>query len=185
VALSTKEVPIQSIAGRSALVRPMLYWRKPYLLDANTTLKGEFINDNSEAAGRLVYLCERPNLYKEIEVRETVGYELLIDLGLTGGATQTGSAKSQQVGYDLLIYGAYSTSTGMTVRFSDTSRNQAWSAQQLPIGAFAGIHGQIQPIMPYPTPYFLPRNSSILAEWTNAGAESGEFVTFICERIIR
>jgi hypothetical protein len=183
--LSTREVPILSIAGNSNLVQPVYYWRQPYLLDPDTTLTGEFINDGAEAAGNLIFLCERADKYREVEVHKTEKYELVIDLGLSGGATGTGSPKSLAIGYDLLIYGAYSTSTGMNVRFSDTRENTAWSTEKRPIGAFAGILGQPQPRVMFPTPYFLPRSASILAEWTNAGAETGKFVTFICERILR
>jgi hypothetical protein len=188
VPLSTLPVQGRTYWGNTVLAHPLNIWRKPYLLPGNTSLRCQFTNTGAEAAGNVNFMCERPDQYSSVQVHETQYYILHLDLGLTGGATQTGNASTQQIEYDLLIYGALSTSTGMTCTFLDTMLNQRWSAQNLDIGSFAGVSSgstNVQPIMYYPTPYFLPRQDSIRVDWVNAGAESGKFVEFICERIMR
>lgn len=183
--VSSEQVPILGLAGNSDLVFPLYYWKKPLLLPPNAQLRGDFINDGGEEAGNLVFFVERPDLEIRVPVRETKEFRLLLNLGLESADTTTVlNAQTQQVDYDLLVYGALSTSTGCEIRFLDTRQNINWSAQKLPIGAFAGIVGNPQPIMRYDTPYYLPRNTAIRAEYVNTGAETGKFVEFICERIL-
>jgi hypothetical protein len=184
VPLSTVEVPILGLAGNSNLVHPMYYWRRPFFLNGNNQLRGTFINDGSEAAGKVEFLCERTDLDINVPVIETQEYRLLLDLGLSGGATGRNRAETQAIEYDILIYGALSTSTGMLVKFTDARQNIAWSRDQIPIGALAGIVGNPEPVIRYATPYYLPRNSTIIADWLNSGAETGKYVEFICERVI-
>jgi len=187
VPLSTLQVPLLTLAGNTDLVHPLLFWRRPFLLKANTSLRGSFLNDGDEDAGDVVFFCERPDLDFEVPVIETASYELLLELGLDGVASSTGNTQTQQVEYDLLIYGALSTSIGITAQFTDTRLNQAWSSDELPIGAFAGVVGNPQPIVYYSTPYFLPRNTSIKVKFTNNAddPETGKFISFICERILQ
>lgn len=188
IPLSTQQVPLLTEVGNSDLAHPLLYWRKPYFLQANSSLSADFTNDGGEEAGTVVFYCERPNLDQIVPVKETMPYNLLLDLGLDGVANSTGNATTQQIEYDLLIYGALSTSLSMKVRFVDSQQNIAWSQSKLPIGAFAGIQDpgvNVQPIIYFSTPYYLPRNASIMAEWENTGSEDGGFVSFICERILR
>lgn len=187
IPVATQQVPLLSLAGNTNLAHPLLYWQRPLFLPPGTSLIGNFTNDGAEAAGQVVFFCERPDMEKQIVVGDDVReYVLLLDLGLSGGATQTGRVSTQQIEYDLLIYGALSTSASMKVKFTDTSTNQGWSAERLPIGAFAGIRatGNVQPIVYYSKPYFLPRNASIEADWLNVGSESGKYVAFICERLV-
>src|SRR5215216_575152 len=183
---STSPVPLLSIAGRTDLAHPMQYFRKPFTVGAQSAIRGDFINDGGEAAGRVVFLGERTEKDIEVEFKTSRAYWLLLDLGLTGGATTTGQPVTNSIEYPLLVYGMLSTSASMSVRFFDTSENYAFSADKLPIGAFAGIRasGNVQPIVYFPKPYFLPSRATIRAEWTNTGSESGKYVAFICERIL-
>ena len=182
---SVDAIPLRSIAGNTNLVNPIYFYRKPYTLDRQVTLRGDLINDASEAAGNIVFLCERPDLEKQIQVSDRRIYWLMINLGLTGGATATGEIESLPMDKPVLIYGASSSSTGALIRISDTSLNTSWSSGKLPVGAFAGIQasGNPQPVIRYPKPYFLPAQATIRVEWTNAGAESGKYLIFACERL--
>ena len=185
--LSTVPAPLLTLAGNSDKVHPMLYWRRPLYLPAQSSLLGDFTNDGAEPAGQVVFLCERPGAEIEVPVFETRQYVAVIDLALSGGATGTGVKFTTQIDFDLLIYGAYSTSAGALIRLQDTQRRNNWSATQLPVGAFCGVNdgSNVQPIMYYPRPYLLRRNSTLMAEWTNAGNETGKYLAFVCERILR
>lgn len=183
---STQQVPLLSIAGASDLVHPMLYWRKPFTLGANHIIQGDFTNDGGEAAGNLSFYAERTENEVIVSVKRSETYWLLINLGLSGGATGVGTPQSAALEYPLLVYGLLSTAEAFDVRLMDTSNNYAWSSDQLPIGAFAGLRasGIVQPIMYYPKPYYLRPNATIRAEWTNSGAETGGYLAFICEKVL-
>jgi len=183
---SNEQAPLLAYAGQKELTHPLKYLRRPYLLLANSMLRGNFIDDSgAEVAGKVIWACERPD--KEVVVKVTASreWEWVIDLGLTGGPTSTGRAKTQPVAEDILIYGAISTSSGALVRILDDATNEGWSDDKLPVGAFAGIQGEISPVVWYPEPYYVKRNTSMIIEWQNSGSETGKFFTFICERIIR
>jgi len=183
--VSPEAVPLLNLAGASDKVHPMYYWHNPLLLPANAQLRGAFTNDGAEQAGKVVFFCSRPDLKIDVPVVQTKEYRIVLDLGLDSGDTTTiQTAQSQQVDYDLLIYGASSTVSGVDIQFLDTRQNIQWSAEKLPIGAFAGIDTEVQPIMRYAKPYYLPRNSTIKASYVNSGAEDNGFVTFVCQRIL-
>lgn len=183
--LSPEAVPILSLVGASSKTHPMYYWKEPLLLPPNAQLRGMFINDGGEQAGQVVFFCSRPDLMINVPVIATKEYRIVLDLGLDSDDTTTVlTAQTQQVDYDLLIYGASSTVSGIDIQFLDTRQNIQWSSERLPVGAFAGIQTQVSPIMRYAKPYYLPRNSTIKATFVNAGAEDNGFVTFYCERIL-
>jgi len=183
---SNEKVPISAIAGRSDQSHPLIYLRRPYILLANSVLRGDFIDDaGTEGAGQLIWVCERPDSEITVSVAASREWYWEIDLGLSGGPTSTNRATSQPVNEDILIYGAISTSTGALIRIVDNSTNNGWSDDKLPVGAFAGIDGQSEPIVWYPQPYYVKHNTSMIIEWQNSGSETGKFFTFICERILR
>lgn len=186
IPISTVPVPLLTLAGNTNLVHPLTYWERPYYLAPGANLQAQLINDGAEAAGLITFFCERPDREQLIPVIETREYILLLDLGLTGGATTRGTVQTQAIDYDLLIYGALSTSASATVLFTDTGSNNAWSSVGLPIGAFAGIRasGNVQPIVYYSKPYFLAANTTIQCDWLNVGSESGKYIAFVCERIV-
>jgi hypothetical protein len=148
-------------------------------------IQGEFINDAAEAAGVVVFLCYRADIVREVEAREMVEYRAVANLGLTGTATTTGSARTTEVEHPLLIRGIHSTSTGATIRIIDSVMNMPWSTVPLPVSAYAGILGNPSPIIYYPLPYYLPARGSLVVEWINTGAETGKFIEFVAERILR
>lgn len=183
---SNDKVPLNSIAGRSTQTHPLMYLRRPYLLLANSVLRGDFIDDaGTEVAGQVVWVCERPDSEVTVSVGASREWYWEFDLGLTGGPTTTGRVTTQPVNEDVLIYGALSTSQTSQIRIIDNHTNIGWSDDKLPVGAFAGLTGQPSPVVWYPQPFFCPRNTSMIIEWLNAGSETGKFFTFICERIIR
>lgn len=183
--VSPEPVPILSLVGASDKTHPMYYWHEPLLLPANAQLRGSFINDGGEQSGRVVFFCSRPDLLINVPVILSKEYRVVLDLGLDSADTTTlMNAQTQQVDYDLLIYGASSTVSGVDIQFLDTRQNIQWSAERLPIGAFAGIQSEVSPVMRYAKPYYLPRNSTIKANFVNSGAESDGFVTFVCQRIV-
>jgi hypothetical protein len=183
--LSQFPVTLLDYAGNSDKVYPHVLWRKPLSLPARSQLRGSFINDGAEQAGNVVFWCRRPDITFDIEITgETREFRLLLDLGLEA-ATATGHVETQSIEFDLLIWGMTTTATSdLTANFKDTSQNVQWAADQLPIGAFAGFQGEIQPIIWYPLPWYLPRNSTIRCDFTNGGEEDGKFITLICERLL-
>lgn len=182
--LSQFQVSLIDFAGNSDKVFPHLLWRKPLMLPARSQLRGNFINDGGEEAGNVAFWCRRPDVTFDIEIiGETREFRLLLDLGLEA-STPTGHVETQSIEYDLLIWGMTSTTSTITANFKDTSQNVQWAADELPIGAFAGIQSEIQPIVWYPIPWYLPRNSTIRCDFTNVEAEDGKFITFLCERLL-
>lgn len=185
--LSQFQVTLLDFAGNSDKVFPHLLWRKPLMLPARSQLRGNFINDGGEEAGNVVFWCRRPDVTFDIEiVGETREFRLLLDLGLDP-AEATGHVETQSIEFDMLIWGMTTTvsaSGGFTANFKDTSQNVQWAANELPIGAFAGFQSEIQPIVWYPIPWYLPRNSRIRCDFSNVGAETGQFITLLCERLL-
>jgi len=186
IPISTLPIPLLAIAGNTNLAHPLNYWERPYLLRAGANMQAQVINDGGEAAGLIAFYCERPDREQQIPVTETREYILVLDLGLTGGATQKGTVQTQAIDYDLLIYGILSTSQSATVLFTDTGSNQAWSSVALPIGSFSGIRatGNVQQTVYFSKPYYLAANTTIQCDWTNTGSETGKHIAFICERIV-
>lgn len=183
---SNDKVPITVVAGRTNKTHPLLYLRKPYLLLANSILRADLIDDaGTEVAGQIIWACVRPDTEVGVQVEASREWYWAVDLGLTGGTGNTNRVTTRPVNEDVLIYGAMSTSTGSLIRIIDDHTNIGWSDDKLPVGAFAGIEGQISPIVWYPQPMYVPRNTSMIIEWQNAGAETGKFFTFVCERILR
>jgi len=186
--LSQFPVTLLNFAGNSDKVYPHLPWRKPLILPGRSQLRGTFINDGAEQAGNVVFWARRPDVTFDIQITgETREFRLLLDLGLDGVADSTGHVETQSIEYDLLIWGMTTTvdiAGGLTANFKDTSQNVQWSSDQLPIGAFSGFQSEIQPVVWYPIPWYLPRNSTIRCDFTNVGAESGQFITLLCERLL-
>lgn len=186
--LSQFPVTLLDFAGNSDKAFPHLLWRKPLMLPARSQLRGSFINDGAEAAGNVVFWCRRPDVTFDVEIiGETREFRLLLDLGLDGIADSQGHVETQSIEFDLLIWGMTTTVAidgGLTANFKDTSQNVQWAADQMPIGAFSGFQTEIQPIIWYPIPWYLPRNSTIRCDFTNVGAETGQFITLLCERLL-
>lgn len=167
-------VPIQSLAGRSDKTQPIRWLRHAIPLRALSTLRADFINDNGESAGNVVFIGERIGREREIPVRCSTEFRLLMDLA---------APVTQPVDYDVLIWGAYTDApSNVSVRIFDESNNYAWSGELLPIGAFAGQRDETQPIVYYPRPYLLPRRVKLRAD-TSTGASG--YLVFLCERILQ
>lgn len=184
--LSTNQVPIHGWAGYSAGAYPMLRWLRPFYLQPDNTLSADFINAGAEPASHVVFYSERPDYDRVVKVNDSIDYRLLLSLNLDGVLNSQSEQVTQQIDFDVLIWGALATVQNALVRFSDTRTNSAWSKNRLPVGAFAGIDNgsNVTPFMMYPTPYLLARNTSIQVETQNAGSETGGYVEFLCERIL-
>ena len=189
--LSDESTKLRTFAGNSELVHPMRYWTKPYFLQPNTFFQGFFINDQGEDAGRVVFHTERIDKEEVVSVEDSDEFRLSISLGYDGNNTPQPTQKTSPVGFPVLIWGISATVQNATVRFIDTQTNSAWSEDFLPMAAFAGFDsegagGEVEPVMMFPTPYYLAPNTAIKVETaTNPDLAEGGFVTFICERILR
>jgi hypothetical protein len=185
---SSTPISLRSIFGNSNEVLPLKWWGSPVYLNARSTLKGDWINTAAEAAGTVCIYSEKTPMLdmrgtelspgdKQIIVSNSQMYQLRLDLSKTESTTDP-------VNNDLLIWGASTNiETSATIgRIFNETTNYAWSSQQIPIRAMAGVDGQVQPIMRYHKPYLLPANVKLRGE-INAAVPGG-YMQFICERLL-
>lgn len=187
-AYSVPQVSIRSAFGNSNEVLPYLWWQRPLFLDAQTSIKGDWINTAAESAGNAVFYSEKLAMYdqqgneiapgdKQIIVSESQPYWLKLDLSTTNPV-------SDQAHNDLLIWAASTNieTSAITIRVFNEATNYAWMSQPVPVRGIAGIDGQVQPIFRFHQPYLLPANVRLRAE-TNTAVPGG-YLNFICERIL-
>lgn len=175
-AWSVPQVRIRSIAGSSDQVQPLVPLPDPIYLEARGQIKGEWLNTGAEAAGRVCWYSELAGMDQQVHVKAAMGYWLECDLSSVNATTNA-------INEDLLIWGA-TTNCAVTIlgRIFNETTNFAWSAQQIPIRAMAGVDGQVQPIMRFHKPYLLPANVKLRAEINTAN--TGQYIDFLCERIL-
>lgn len=172
-----------SQVGNSDKVQPIAYWHTPVLLRAKNQIRGDFVNDGGEAAGRVVLFTDVVGSAMQIGIRRSQIFSLTLDLGLDA-AVALNSTSTSTIDEPLLIWGATTNATNdLLVQLSDERTNYAWSSEQLPVGAFAGLIGEVQPRLYYRKPYFLPGRVKLRVSYNNAGMETGKFITFFCERL--
>ncbi len=178
---SSVYVPVRSIFGNSNEVAPLFYWGTPVLLEARDQVRGDFINSNSEPAKTACLYAEIIGNEKhvgdgKITVKRSQSFWLNFDLAAT-------TATTQPVNDDVLIWGAITNAPVTTIgKISNESTNFAWSSQNIPLRAMAGVDGQVQQIIRYHRPYLVPANVKMRCEINTAIA--GQYFTFICERIL-
>lgn len=174
-------VPVRTIFGNSNEVAPMLYWGTPVLLENQDQLRGDFVNSNSEPARTACFYAEIIGNDRHmgdglIAVKRSQSFWLNLDLSKT-------TATTSPTNTDVLIWGAITNAPVTTIgQIFNESTNFAWSSQQIPIRAMAGVAGQVQKIMRYRRPYLLPANVKMRASINTAVA--GQYMTFICEKIL-
>jgi hypothetical protein len=179
------QIPVRAIMGNSNEVSPLKRFPQPLLLEARASIRGDWLNSGAEAAGTACYYAEKAGVDAEsgqpydgqVRVTRSMGFWLLLDLSGTSPSTQP-------VNNDILIWGATTNieTSAITGQVFNDSSNYAWSSVQIPIRAMAGVDGQVQPVMHYHNPYFLPANVKMRAQ-TNT-AVTGGYVAFLCERIL-
>lgn len=178
---SSPQIPIRSIAGNSTEVAPLLFLPQPVLLQARASIQGNWINSGAEAAGRVCFYSEIVGNERhvgdgKIRVTKSMAFWLMCDLSQT-------TAVTAPINSDLLIWGATTnTANAIIGRVFNETTNFAWSSQQIPIRAMAGVDGQVQPIARYHHPYLLPANVQMRTEVNTA--VTGNYLAFLCERIL-
>ncbi len=175
-AWSVPLVRIRSIAGASDQVQPLVSLPDPVYLEQRGQIKGEWLNTGAEAAGRVCWYSELAGMDGQVAIKAAMGYWLECDLSAVNSTTNA-------INEDLLIWGA-TTNVPVTIlgRIFNETTNFAWSAQQIPIRAMAGVDGQVQPIMRFHKPYLLPANVKLRVE-TNTAVPGG-YIDFWTERIL-
>jgi hypothetical protein len=181
---SSDQIPVRSIMGNSTEVHPLLPLPQPVLLEARAQLRGDWINTGTEAAGHACFYTEKAGndpaghpYDQAIRVTKSYGFYLLLDLGSVTSTTQP-------VNSDVLIWGASTNveTSAIIGRIFNETTNYAWSSQQIPIRAMAGVDGQPEPIMRFHRPYLLPNNVQLRAEINTA--VTGNYMVLLCERIL-
>jgi hypothetical protein len=82
-----------------------------------------------------------------------------------------------------LIWGATTNAAVAIIgRIFNETTNFAWSSQQIPLRAMAGVDGQVQPISRFHRPYLLPANVKLRCEINTA--VNGNYIAFYAERIL-
>jgi len=180
---SSVYIPTRAQFGNSSEVAPLFYWGTPVLLEARDQLRADWINSNSEPARTACFYAEIIGNDKhvgdrQIRVRRSQSFWLQFDLSRTTSTTSP-------VNSDVLIWGAVTNAetSAITGRIFNESTNYAWSSQAIPLHAMAGVDGQVQPVMRYHRPYLLPANVKMRAEINTA--ITGQYFTFLCERILQ
>lgn len=178
---SSPQIPIRSIAGNSTQVQPLTPLPQPVLLQARGTIQGNWINSGAEGAGRICFYSEIIGNERHvgdgvIEVTKSQGFWLQCDLSQVTGITAP-------VNSDVLIWGASTNCANSIIgRIFNETTNYAWSSQQIPMRAMAGVDGQVQPIVRYHRPYLLQANVQLRAEVS--AAVTGNYINFLAERIL-
>jgi len=177
-------MPFGSIVYRTNNVQQYNWWIKPYPLAARQPLQAQFINDNGDPDGFLMMFCEKADTYQPITITQGAKpYWLTIDWKYTGAGQTVVTATNQQIGMDLLILGAtYSGNlSANTFQVTDLTLNYQWSNNFFLPEFFFGIEGQINPVLKYPSPYFLPANGKLQIQTNNiSGLTATEHISFYC-----
>ncbi len=174
---STPQIPIRAIAGNSNQVQPLVPLPDPVYLESRGQIRGDWLNSGAEPAGRVCFYSELAGMDGQLKVEEARGFWLLCNLSAVNSTTDP-------LNNDLLIWGA-TTNAALTIigRVFNETTNFAWSSQQIPLRAMAGVDGQVQPIMRYHRPYLLPANVKLRVEINTA--VTGGYIAFLCEQILR
>lgn len=169
-------IPIRSVSGASNQVQPLVPLPDALYLEARGQIKGEWLNSGTEAAGRICFYSELAGMDSQVSVKVTQGYWLLCSLAAVNSTTEA-------INDDLLIWGASTNAANAIIgRIFNETTNFAWSSQQIPLRAMAGVDGQVQPIMRWHRPYLLPANVKLRAEINTA--VTGNYIAFWAERIL-
>ena len=173
---SVPQIPIRAIAGASNQAQPLVPLPDPVYLEARGQIRGDWLNSGTEAAGRVCFYSELAGMDGQIKVKTAQGFWLLCNLGAVNSTTDTCNS-------DLLIWGATTNAANTIIgRIFNETTNFAWSSQQIPLRAMAGVDGQIQPISRFHRPYLLPANVKLRCEVNTA--VTGNYIAFYCERIL-
>lgn len=173
---STPKIPVRAICGSSLQAQPLVPLPDPVYLEARGQITGNWINSGAETSGRVCFYSELAGTDGQIRVNEARTFMLMCNLNATSSTTDP-------INNDLLIWGA-TTNAALAIigRIFNETTNYAWSSQQIPLRAMAGVDGQVQPIMRYHRPYLLPANVKLRAEINTAVA--GNYIAFLCEQIL-
>lgn len=179
---SIEHTPLLSQAGASDKVQPIRWWKQPTFIGAQSVMKGDFLNIGAEGAGRVVFMThayQSPDQQIRVIVKESMSYWLNIDLGAAALIGFTAPIDDA-----LLVWGASTNvANDLLIQLTDERSNYAWSSDQVPARAFAGVDSEVQPIVMYPRPYYLPPRARFRANYSAAVA--GNYFTFVCERLLR
>lgn len=107
--------------------------------------------------------------------RSYVELDLSAPIGFSGAASQRLTIYTPQIDSDALLFGAAVDFNNalVLIRVMDVSSGYQWSPQNdTPIGAIAGLGGQVMPVLDLTCPFFLSRNSKLQMDWTNSAAAS-------------
>jgi hypothetical protein len=173
---SVPQIPIRSISGASDQAQPLVPLPDPVYLEARAQIRGDWLNSGTEAAGRVCFYSELAGMDGQLKVKHAQGFWLMCNLGAAVSTTDPSND-------DILIWGA-TTNVPVTIigRVFNETTNFAWSSQQIPLRAMAGVDGQVQPIMRWHRPYLLPANVKLRAEINTA--TTGGYLAFWCEKIL-
>lgn len=186
---SSELIPCRAMFGNSTEVNPILWWEDPVFLSAHSTFKTNWKNVGGESGTfNAIFYAKKVDMFdhagnligvgdQDVHVKLTQPFRLFMDLSVPKPATLP-------INQDILIYGAtcnLETSTFL-IRVINESNSWAWSADQIPIRAIAGVDGAVQPILRYDRPYFLPANVRLRAD--TSAQVTGAYITFLCRRIL-
>src|SRR5262249_17068944 len=177
-------VPFQSLVYRTTNVQQYNWWAMPYFLQARQPLFAQFINDNGDPDGNIMFYCEKADTYRQHTLtRTSKPFELLISWKYTGTLYGIITEANQPNDSDLLIFGWTFNGTikSNAVQFTDLSANYNWSSTLFLWQYFTGLQAQINPILRFPRPIYLPRNCKIQISTQNkASINATQFLTFYC-----
>lgn len=178
---SAAKIPIRSISGNSTQVQPLVPLPQPVFLEARGQLQGAWINSGAESAGRVDFYSEIVGNERHvgdgrIRVTKSQAFFLLCDLSTVSSVTAPANS-------DILVWGCSTNCSNVILgRVTNETTNFSWSSQPVPIRAMAGVDGQVQPRMLFHHPYLLPANVQLRVDINTAVA--GNYMTFLCERIL-
>lgn len=184
---STSQIPLRAWLGNSNQVNPIVYWYPPWILQARAVIQANFTNTFAEPAGTVCFYSEKQEMRDQAghvisigdtpyTVTKSQTYWLFMDLSKTPAVTDS-------VNNDVLIKGATCNVENSAVigRIFNETTNEAWSSEQIPLRAMAGVDGQVQPILRYGNPYLLPRSVRLRAEIS--ATATNQYIAFLCERV--
>jgi hypothetical protein len=180
---SFTNMPFLSIAQQTGNVLQYNWWKRAYSLTTRQPILATMVNINGDPDGNLIFFGEKADTYGTMTVPANSKIYFLEISWKFSGTTGIITATNQAIDIDLMIFGA-SYSGGLsnnTVQITDMSANYQWSLNYLRMQYFFGMFGQINPILWYPTPYFLPRNQKIQIQASNVDALTQTvYLTFYC-----
>lgn len=84
----------------------------------------------------------------------------------------------------MLIWGALYSGASNTNTLTLFEKNYQWSAEGLPLQFYAGLVGNNQPVLYYPRPYYLGKNSRLRGTLVNVAAETANRnLSFLCQAL--